>query len=719
MAYLPTVNETKESFEVGDSLIKTLKKRYSFSLLSRKVIADPRQTSESLATKQDNSTTILNKLYQFIVKDTQRQEIEDEEKLREHDQESDENEFIQKTLIEEIYQPKKETKEEPEGMVGKLIRYLKYFSFGKSVYKNWDIISKFLGLEKLTESIRSISNEFNIIKVIEEIKTAINNIIDEFGLGNFKFETSAKGVSGVRGGKTINAADPSRVNQAMQFFISKGLTPEQAAGIVGNMLQENPAFALDIGGDHGAAGGLFQWQGARQMGMGDTFESQLQHMWDEMTGKSPTRDPQSEKALKLIRKTSSPEEASRIFSELALRPGKPMMENRIRYAGGALETYTTGKAPEMVQPISSTKSPNISDINPPLAFKPDNDWSITTGGKSISLKPINMLDETDTKSSLLSTKSPTRMPKNYAEPGEIGAGEMTPEQRKSLVNRDIATKEDLNGLNFVMHHGEDDQILKSLAQKLQKLKSSLGLSSLTITSGYRPKKYNEELAKRNSGVAKDSFHTYRKASDIIIPRGYTVDDVANFVRTASKLGFGGIGVYLKSNFIHLDIGPVRTWTYGLPKPIQDALTEHTSGRIGHQVIKDIPEIVESGETNQTEGGNKSSQENQKQQDSMEKFDYLKFALDSYKTQLSIVNNIFNQALSGQSVAKVESMLEQLSGNIPRKDNIIPDMSGMFMQNNMFIINTSHNKYTARNINDTNSDVAPIFNNPFLSNYYKD
>ncbi len=79
-----------------------------------------------------------------------------------------------------------------------------------------------------------------------------------------------------------------------------------------------------------------------------------------------------------------------------------------------------------------------------------------------------------------------------------------------------------------------------------------------VISGYRSKHTNEALRKSMRGVAKDSYHMQGKAVDIYVPgvRLRKLKDVA------VGLGRGGVGYYPNSNFIHVDVGPVRTWRRG-------------------------------------------------------------------------------------------------------------------------------------------------------------
>ena len=77
-----------------------------------------------------------------------------------------------------------------------------------------------------------------------------------------------------------------------------------------------------------------------------------------------------------------------------------------------------------------------------------------------------------------------------------------------------------------------------------------------VISGYRSPATNRLLSKRSGEVAKKSLHMDGKAMDIFL------EDVAlNHVRAAAlDLGVGGVGYYPTSNFVHVDVGPVRKWT---------------------------------------------------------------------------------------------------------------------------------------------------------------
>jgi uncharacterized protein YcbK (DUF882 family) len=78
---------------------------------------------------------------------------------------------------------------------------------------------------------------------------------------------------------------------------------------------------------------------------------------------------------------------------------------------------------------------------------------------------------------------------------------------------------------------------------------------LHIISGYRSPQTNRMLRKRSRGVARKSLHMQGHAADIRIPCLST----ARLRRLAVDLRQGGVGYYPRADFVHVDIGQVRTW----------------------------------------------------------------------------------------------------------------------------------------------------------------
>jgi uncharacterized protein YcbK (DUF882 family) len=78
---------------------------------------------------------------------------------------------------------------------------------------------------------------------------------------------------------------------------------------------------------------------------------------------------------------------------------------------------------------------------------------------------------------------------------------------------------------------------------------------LEVVCGYRSPQTNAMLRRTMSGVAANSFHMYGKAVDLRIPGC----PLGTLHRLALNLEAGGVGYYPRSNFIHIDTGPLRNW----------------------------------------------------------------------------------------------------------------------------------------------------------------
>jgi uncharacterized protein YcbK (DUF882 family) len=124
-------------------------------------------------------------------------------------------------------------------------------------------------------------------------------------------------------------------------------------------------------------------------------------------------------------------------------------------------------------------------------------------------------------------------------------GEYVPDAVQALdkVLRDYRT-----GDVYSMH----PQLFDTLADLAQKTQTK---AHFQVISGYRSPKTNAMLHQRSGEVAKRSLHMDGKAIDI-----YLEDVALDRVRAAAlDLGRGGVGYYPVSNFVHVDVGPVRRW----------------------------------------------------------------------------------------------------------------------------------------------------------------
>jgi len=109
--------------------------------------------------------------------------------------------------------------------------------------------------------------------------------------------------------------------------------------------------------------------------------------------------------------------------------------------------------------------------------------------------------------------------------------------------------------NDVSHYDvKEFDLLHSVMAKLGKPNGVID-----IVCGYRTPWSNEYLRSRAAvtGVAKSSQHMLAKAIDIRVP-GVTTSKLRDI---ALSLHGGGVGYYPVSQFVHVDVGPVRQWTF--------------------------------------------------------------------------------------------------------------------------------------------------------------
>jgi uncharacterized protein YcbK (DUF882 family) len=92
---------------------------------------------------------------------------------------------------------------------------------------------------------------------------------------------------------------------------------------------------------------------------------------------------------------------------------------------------------------------------------------------------------------------------------------------------------------------------------LNDLTTSLGRpdAEISVICGYRTRSTNAYLRRRSRRVAKHSLHMEAEAIDIRVP-GVSTRELQ---QAALALHRGGVGYYRRSQFVHVDVGPVRRW----------------------------------------------------------------------------------------------------------------------------------------------------------------
>ncbi len=117
----------------------------------------------------------------------------------------------------------------------------------------------------------------------------------------------------------------------------------------------------------------------------------------------------------------------------------------------------------------------------------------------------------------------------------------------------------LDNINYLLRDWRNDKRMDmslELLDMLSALQERMGTEApFEVISAYRSPETNKMLRARSSGVAKNSLHIQGKAIDIRLPNR----DLSALHKGALSLNAGGVGLYSRSGFVHIDTGRVRNW----------------------------------------------------------------------------------------------------------------------------------------------------------------
>jgi len=153
--------------------------------------------------------------------------------------------------------------------------------------------------------------------------------------------------TGAGGDVTVTVAGKDNAEKIFNYLVDpkRGLTPAQAAGIVGNAKQEHGFQTSDVPGGLG----IFQWTSGRRLALIDYAAStgrqptditaQLDYLWKELNSTE-------KRSLDALKKTSTPQEAAISFQDNFERcdPKKCNPQSRIDGAIWAIQTFGNGTA---------------------------------------------------------------------------------------------------------------------------------------------------------------------------------------------------------------------------------------------------------------------------------------------------------------------------------------------------------------------------------------
>lgn len=121
-------------------------------------------------------------------------------------------------------------------------------------------------------------------------------------------------------------------------------------------------------------------------------------------------------------------------------------------------------------------------------------------------------------------------------------------------------KDAIREVNFFMRDFRTNDVRRIDTRTIDIMAASHNLLDVSepfmLISGYRSPKTNAMLRSKSSGgVAKNSRHLRGEAADLRL----SSRSVSQMYRAAVACKGGGVGRYSKSNFVHMDCGPVRSW----------------------------------------------------------------------------------------------------------------------------------------------------------------
>jgi uncharacterized protein YcbK (DUF882 family) len=120
-------------------------------------------------------------------------------------------------------------------------------------------------------------------------------------------------------------------------------------------------------------------------------------------------------------------------------------------------------------------------------------------------------------------------------------------------------REAVRDINWVLrdhHSGEVRPMNAGVLDLLGMLRDRLDTRyPFLVISGYRSPATNHAMHMRSGGVASHSYHIKGMAIDLRCEGR----DLPYVQRAAASLRGGGVGYYPRSDFVHVDCGPVRYW----------------------------------------------------------------------------------------------------------------------------------------------------------------
>jgi hypothetical protein len=258
------------------------------------------------------------------------------------------------------------------------------------------------------DALKNTPSESDIEKMAEKLQSPERNFTtnENTSEGSSTSPTASKESTGSTASQVpssggVGMALPKGVSinskSAIDYLVSKGLTPAQAAGVVGNLIQESTLNSGAFNKSEGAYG-LAQWRGSRLQDLqqfassrgkdiGDV-NTQLDFIMHELSGKE-------RKAGAMLASSTTAEEAAFNFGKYYERP-KVVEQSRVQYANTALKEYgaggnTTGSDLMNAATNAAANKANITGGNTIFSAPTNNNNNGGTGG-NVNLPSAGVYD---------------------------------------------------------------------------------------------------------------------------------------------------------------------------------------------------------------------------------------------------------------------------------------------------------------------------------------
>jgi uncharacterized protein YcbK (DUF882 family) len=128
--------------------------------------------------------------------------------------------------------------------------------------------------------------------------------------------------------------------------------------------------------------------------------------------------------------------------------------------------------------------------------------------------------------------------------------------RDEFGTYDLDALDDVNHILRCHHTGEVGAMDVRVIEHVNLVQKRLGGDrEILVVSGFRSPEYNAILVRTGRRAAKNSLHMQGQAIDVQIAGVHP----KTIRQAALELGYGGVGYYPRSKFVHLDSGPFRHW----------------------------------------------------------------------------------------------------------------------------------------------------------------